>query len=93
MTMRMKWVGNFFDLCIFINIITLSLQGFIPQDIYLFLNNIITLLLGGEMIMKLISQSISIIYINLFVEKYFSKYINILESFIVLSCLSEIIFV
>jgi hypothetical protein len=52
-------VEGFFDLCIFINIIVLSLSGFISMDIVIEINEAITLILFIELQMKLISTKLS----------------------------------
>lgn len=55
MAMRLKGVEFFFDLCILLNIIILSLDGVISGYLLLYVNDLITILLGIELLMKLIS--------------------------------------
>jgi hypothetical protein len=53
--LRLKSVEIFFDLCILFNFILFALNGFIREDALLYLNNIITIVLGIELVMKLTS--------------------------------------
>jgi hypothetical protein len=55
MTLRMKEVATFFDICILGNIIVLCLDGFVSNDVLLTVNIITTILLGSELLMKIIS--------------------------------------
>lgn len=70
----------FFDICIFVNILFLSLTGILSERIIWPINNIITILLLIELFMKIITT-----------EQFFSKKVNQFESLIIMICVSEII--
>lgn len=92
--MQQKMFEIVFDLCVLVNIVILALEGVISSSIVVSFNNFLTLILLGELVLKLISQSISkIIIFIISLEKYFEKGINIFESLIVLLCLGEILLV
>lgn len=57
-----EMIGIFFDLCILINTVFLALHGNVSGKIIEQVNNIITILLLFELIMKLISKPLSIFY-------------------------------
>lgn len=54
-TMRLRGVEIFFDFCILTNIGVLVLDGLIPLEVSTTINDIVTILLGIELFMKLIS--------------------------------------
>ena len=55
MTMRYRVVEIFFDFCILTNIIVFILDDVLPKNLSSNFNNVITIFLGIELLMKLIS--------------------------------------
>lgn len=82
MALRMKGLEIFFDLCLFINIFFLCLNGIIKTSVIKSVNTIVTLLLLLELIMKIISIPF---------RKFVRNNNNIFQALILMVCLSEII--
>jgi len=59
MAMRIKTIEVFFDFCVLFSVIIFALDGFIDSNKQVVLNDITTILLFIELLMKIISISLS----------------------------------